>query len=516
MRQTIALIFILTLLVGQTYGQTDTGTVYRNLKTEKYYEVGLIYRSDNGQRKYEVNGKEVNKSTYRKYEKTWENMDNCCPCILKSYDENDILISEAVSCTDCYVGYFKEFYSNGQVKISGRYKENPTDNWDDIWNRGYCSVPDGQWIYYNEKGAILYSEYWKDGEFIKQIPEQNKTEIWKVDLTLNGENAIEKTLLTNQLKDLVITPSFKNATTDSVNLAIEFEVSATGRNYIKRTFTLDSFKLFDLKSLLLENGYKAQDRINYGLRVFNNQTWIASFYLKILADLPNSTESFYLNTLADLPNSTDSVINTIDLNRIIANNSDFYLINSIDSTKRVKLALRLDYELIYTEQNTDTLIEEKTITLQGYMVSLNQKAVNYNISTETVYLKLKDGLESRTINDYTSFEYSGNDNLRSINFKDLNYINYLSPSRNFFRTLGSATTVLSVLTTAIVAPLVSIDYKNGGFNKDRYFAFSGGGLIGLSVGIPLIAFSKPKTYKLTEKNSTRGKDLWYIQSQIKQ
>lgn len=501
MRQTISIIFILTFLVGQTYGQTDTGTVYRNLKTKKFYSVGLSFQFDSGQSKYEVNDKEVNKSTYRKYEKTWENMENCCPCILKSYDENDILIREAVSCTDCGVGYFKEFYSNGHVKLSGSYKENPTGNWDDIWSRGYCSVPDGHWIYYNEKGIILYSEYWKDGNFIKQIPEQNKTEIWKVDLILNGESVNQKTLLPNQLKDLIITPKFKNATTDSVNLAIEFQVSATGRKYLKQTFTLDSFKLFDLNNLLLENGFKAQDKISYGLMVLNKQIHIANFHLNILADLPKST---------------DSDINTIDSNKIIANNSDFYLINSIDSTKKVKLVPKIAYGLNCTEQNTDTLIEQKTVTLQGYIVNLNKTAVTYDISTETVYLRLKNGFESRTNNDYTSFDYSGNDNLRNINLKNLNYINYTSPSRDFFRTFGSATTFLSVLTTVIVAPLVSINYKNGGFNKDRYFTIAGSGLIGLSVGIPLIVFSKPKTYKLTDKNINQGKDLWYIQSQIRQ
>lgn len=501
MRQKILIFFTLTFLVGKTNGQIDTGTVYRNLKTEKFYKVGLSFYSDSGQRKYEVNGKEVNKSSYRKYEKTWKNMENCCPCILKSYNENDILIREAVSCTDCGVGYFKEFYPNGQVKLSGRYKENPTGNWDDIWNRGYCNVPDGQWIYYNENGIILYSEYWKDGNFIKQIPEQNKTEIWKVELSLYGENVNQKTLLPNQLKDLIITPKFKNTKTDSVNLSIGFQVSAIGRKYIKQIFTLDSFKLFDLNNLLIENGYKAQDDITYELIVLNNQKHLSNFYLNILADLPKST---------------NSTVNTIDSSKIVTNNFDFYLINSIDSTKKVKLVPKIAYELNYKEQITDTLINFKTVTLQGYIVNLNKTALNFDFSNESVYLKLKNGFESRTYNDYSSFSYFNNDNKRNINLKNLNYIDYTSPSRDFFRTFGYTTTFLSALTTVIVAPLVSINYKNGGFNKNRYYTVAGSGLIGLSVGIPLIVFSKPKTYKLTDKNINLGKNLWYIQSQIKE
>ena len=108
------------------------------------------------------------------------------------------------------MGSFKEYYSNGQVKLSGRFKENPTGNWDDIVGLGF-SVPDGEWIYYNEHGKkSCIPEYWEDGYFIKQIPEQGKTEIWKVDLTLNGESIEQKTLTPDQLKDLTITPRFKN------------------------------------------------------------------------------------------------------------------------------------------------------------------------------------------------------------------------------------------------------------------------------------------------------------------
>lgn len=281
MRQYTLTLIILTIALGQVLGQTDSTTVYKGLETKKFYSVQLSSQTTNGKRTYKVNGKKVSKSTYDKYESTWRNMETCCPCILKSYDENDVLIREAVSCTDCGVGVFKEFYPNGKVKLSGRYKENPTGNWENIWDRRYCSVADGQWTYFNEKGDTLYSEFWKDGAFVKQVPEQKTNEIWKVELTLNGEPVDKKNLTTEQVKQLIITPKFKNTLPIETNFTLEFQVSAIGHKQNKKTFTVDNFKTIDVIQLLSEVDIPSDKETSFTLRVYNNNKIIANFYLDI-------------------------------------------------------------------------------------------------------------------------------------------------------------------------------------------------------------------------------------------
>ncbi len=129
----------------------------------------------------------VEKAVYDKYHAAWEELENCCPCILMTYDKDDVLLTEAVQCTDCFVGYYKEFYPNGRLKLLGHHKENPTNDWNDIFKRGYCGVEDGKWIYYNEDGQIIKIETWKDGSFVEQKPTGNKPEIWKVDKWVNDE-----------------------------------------------------------------------------------------------------------------------------------------------------------------------------------------------------------------------------------------------------------------------------------------------------------------------------------------
>lgn len=280
MRQLTLTWIILTIALGQAFGQSDSTTVYKGLDTKKFYSVGLSSQITNGKGTYEVNDKKVSKSTYDKYQSTWKNMETCCPCILKSYDENDILISEAVSCTDCGVGWFKYYYKNGKVKLSGSYKENPTGDWTDIWNRGYCSVPNGQWTYFNKRGDTLYTEFWENGTFIKQVPEQPKVEIWDVEIQFNGQDADTLFIPIDHVGDLIIEPKYKNSNTASA-ITIKFEVSAIGYSMNEKEFTLKSFKEIDVSRMLFEVDIPKEKKTSFTLSVYSDGKVVKRFYLNV-------------------------------------------------------------------------------------------------------------------------------------------------------------------------------------------------------------------------------------------
>lgn len=503
MKQILSLAFFLTIISIYSFGQKDTKSVYGKLKTIKDYSVSLnSYESDSGIMIYEVNDKQVSRRMYRRYEKHTENYLTDNLRIVKSYDENNVLLYEAVQYSDCIVGYYKEYYPNGKLSVLAHYKENPTGNWDSIWNRGYCSVAHGQWIYYAEDGSIQYSEFWENDNFIKQLPEQKTTQIWKVEILLNGEPVGQREILPSQLKDLVIAPKFKNSNRDSINLKIAFQVSAIGRKYIDQTFTLDSFKLFDLKNLLLEKGFKAQDKIVYSLRVLNNQRYISYTPLNILVDLPPSTD-----TIIEKP---------IDSTMIIANNTNFYLVNSLDSTKRIKLQGYYTYRLNASMESADSLTSEIHSTFNGKLMSVDTISIRISLSYESISTEYKDGSTMNLQRDYSYLKYNNTENFKKVDLKNIKYISYTSPTRYFFESIGGPTVSISVLTTLFIAPLVSINYKNGDFNKARYYKVAGIGLVGVAVSIPLLAFSNPKDYKLISKNNIPGKTLWYLDSKIRQ
>ena len=284
MKKNTLILLLLTFTNLQVFGQSDSPTIYKKLSTKKMYSVGVSFQTIKGKAIYELDGKKISKSTYEKYKPNWDILESCCPCLLKYYDKNDILLREIVSCTDCGVGDFKEFYPNGKVKLSGQYKENNSGNWDwkTIQKRGYCSVPSGKWTYFNKKGDTLYSEFWKNGEFIKQVPELNKNEIWKVDLTLNGESVENRSLTIDQVRQLVITPKFKNSSKIDTNFTVKFEVTLVGYKENEKTFSIENFNTINVLEILSEVGIPSEKATYFILTVFNNDKSIESFRLTIV------------------------------------------------------------------------------------------------------------------------------------------------------------------------------------------------------------------------------------------
>ena len=284
MKKVILALILFSSTIFAVFGQMDSTSIYKKLSTKKMYSVETSFLTIKGKARYELDGKKVSKSTYDKFKPNWKNLETCCPCLLKYYDKNDILLREVVSCTDCGVGDFKEFWANGQVKLSGKFKENNSGDWNykTIQARGFCSVPDGKWTYYTNKGEFLYSEFWKNGEFIKQEPELTKNEIWKVDIALNGESIKNKKLKITEVPQLIITPKFKNNAKMKTNFSVKFNVTAVGFKESSKTFALQDFKNIDVQQILSEVGITDENEPTVELTVYNNDEIIENVYFTIV------------------------------------------------------------------------------------------------------------------------------------------------------------------------------------------------------------------------------------------
>jgi hypothetical protein len=276
------LIWTLTFAQVDTTMTDTTKSVYKGLETKKFYSVGYSSSSTDGIMVYKINDKEVSKSYYDKYHDTWKNMETCKPCILETFDLNDKLIYKGIQYTDCPVGFLIEYFPNGKVKLIGHYKENESGDWNNAWDTGFCRE-DGAFTYFNDKGQKLYSEYWKAGQFIKQIPEQSKTELWNVELTLDSVKVEKQVLTPKQVSDIKIKPQFKNSSTTGTNITIKFEISAVGHKQISETFTPDKFKSIDAQKMLDEVGIKSPETASCTMYILNNGVNVFIYWLTVKA-----------------------------------------------------------------------------------------------------------------------------------------------------------------------------------------------------------------------------------------
>jgi hypothetical protein len=275
------IIFIIfTVVLGQVTAQSDSLTVYKNLDTSKYYDVKLSAISINGGATYEANRKIISKTTYDKYDSLKKNRMNCAPCILETYDENDLLLQKSVSCTHCFVGWFEAYFPNGNLKVKGSYKENPTDDWEDIWKSEYCSVKHGKWTYFSEIGDSLYSEYWDNGSFIKQIPEQTELDIWDVKISLNNEIIDTQSVHIDSLNQLVIQPKYKNSNTDS-DITIKLAIVASGYNPEQSEHTLASFKECSFTSMHLVKNTSSETKLFCVLIILSDDKALKTYVFDI-------------------------------------------------------------------------------------------------------------------------------------------------------------------------------------------------------------------------------------------
>ncbi|MBX3256636.1 MAG: hypothetical protein KF862_21045 [Chitinophagaceae bacterium] len=147
--------------ISQTIANADL-----KLDTLETYNVTLEAHYGGEAAHYFVNGEEVEKRIYDRYRIPWQNFTKCKPCVLKTYDVNNVLVSISTQYQDCGVGKYTAFYPDGSVKVKGQYRQNNTGNWNNLYTKGYCSVMEGDWFYYSALGHLLKIDTYEDGKLV--------------------------------------------------------------------------------------------------------------------------------------------------------------------------------------------------------------------------------------------------------------------------------------------------------------------------------------------------------------
>lgn len=194
----------------------------------------------------------------------------------------------------------------------------------------------------------------------------------------------------------------------------------------------------------------------------------------------------------------------------------FLLVNSGDTSKQIKLKDVGAYTLIYNEPVQDTITYAKIIYANGNIRDLKETSLDFDIRNETIEHSFKDGSVMNTQNDYSSFYYSLHEKPRTINLKNIQYIDYSSPTRSTFHAIGLSAMILSAI-TIVAAPLINLDYNKAenslGLYSQGYISTVKIGLCGIAVGFPISYFTRTKQYQITTNKSQGDSDYWYIDKQ---
>lgn len=138
------------------------------------YDVNLDAGMTTLGKQYRANGQVISKEKYDMYKLHWENSLKCAPCILKTLDASGHPKSEAYSYMDCFIGYYKEFYPDGKIKVEGQFLNFETSSDRSQYENRKCNIRTGQWIYYGANGNKELIENYENGVLISsEVPKAN-------------------------------------------------------------------------------------------------------------------------------------------------------------------------------------------------------------------------------------------------------------------------------------------------------------------------------------------------------
>lgn len=164
-----ALVILLTPSISaQNWTQLDTISTY---------DVNLSYYMTTNGKVYMANNKAISKAQYDFYRDNWERTQACQPCEVYTYNDKHELKHIAIQYGECFVGPFKEFHSNGKVKVEGSFKTVDSQDWSNLRMRGLCSTRDGEWRFYAPDGKLVSIEHYEDGKVLQtETPKDSASE----------------------------------------------------------------------------------------------------------------------------------------------------------------------------------------------------------------------------------------------------------------------------------------------------------------------------------------------------
>ena len=196
----------------------------------------------------------------------------------------------------------------------------------------------------------------------------------------------------------------------------------------------------------------------------------------------------------------------------------YYLVNALNPLKRKKLYFdEFQYYINYKESNLEKGVISQTGSFDGAIKDFTDTSIRFIFQQENINIDYENGKTAYIENNYYKEDTVDIDPLwRGEKYEEkevlLKNITKIEISQKFNASGISPTIALfSTITTLIVAPLVSINYKTGDFSQSKYYTTAGIGLIGIGASIPIYFIFRDKKIKLYQNDGVVTKKTWRLE-----
>ncbi len=185
---------------------------------------------------------------------------------------------------------------------------------------------------------------------------------------------------------------------------------------------------------------------------------------------------------------------------------DFHLENSLHPNRRKKIAgnYSLTFNFIRIAPSPDSI--QANIQWLGMVKDVNDSSITMSVYNETT--EYYDSLKNAFISYSTEYDI-GNPLVKTAPLSGAE-IAFTPPGAQVVNGIGSGIFTTSILTALVIAPLASIQYKQGGFNEKLYLNMAGYSLGTALVMVPVILPTMEKTYAVTTKSGIKSKRHWRV------
>jgi len=175
---------------------------------------------------------------------------------------------------------------------------------------------------------------------------------------------------------------------------------------------------------------------------------------------------------------------------VYAQNNDLLLFKLPDKKQTIKIKpgawISLQQKISFTP---DSLRISNSIT--GKLNFAGTDSINMMVNEIRTYYEMDSSITKQIVISGKGwpFETYKSD---SYPISDISMLRYQNKSGHVFSEIGKYICLASIITVAVVAPLVSIDYKNSTFNMDTYKSVMIAGTVGIGISIPILILSQKK------------------------